>query len=103
MPATASLTRSWSHLRPKSEMLRAIATTLGRCFREAEQRGQPSAGRPRVAIIQMTLAAANRSLGTLGPGLRKQIIPIEVHDLVPGCHEIAHELILRVVAGVDLG
>ncbi len=29
--------------------------------------------------------------------------PIEIHDLVPRGHEVAHEPLPRVVAGVDLG
>ena len=31
-----------------------------------------------------------------------QVEPVEGHDLVPGGHEVAHELLLRVVARVDL-
>jgi hypothetical protein len=36
-------------------------------------------------------------------GLRQEVVPVQVHDLVPGRHEITHELVLRVVAGIDLG
>src|SRR5215831_17649026 len=32
----------------------------------------------------------------------RQVEPVEVHDLVPGGHEVAHELPLRVVGRVDL-
>src|SRR5690349_25045662 len=32
-----------------------------------------------------------------------QVEPVEVHDLVPRGHEVAHELLPRVVARVDLG
>src|SRR4030088_266927 len=32
-----------------------------------------------------------------------EVEPAEVHDLVPRGHEVAHELLLRVVARVDLG
>src|SRR5689334_6567368 len=32
-----------------------------------------------------------------------EVEAVEVHDLVPGGDEVAHELLLRVVAGVDLG
>src|ERR671912_883171 len=31
-----------------------------------------------------------------------EVVPVEVHDLVPGCHEVVHELLLRVVARIDL-
>src|SRR4030088_1262211 len=32
-----------------------------------------------------------------------EVEPAEVHDLVPRGHEVAHELLLRVVARIDLG
>src|SRR5262245_3882638 len=32
-----------------------------------------------------------------------EVEPVEVHDLVPGAHEVANELLLRVVGRVDLG
>ena len=32
-----------------------------------------------------------------------QVVPVEVHDLGPGRREVAHELFLRVVGGIDLG
>src|SRR5262249_46556974 len=35
-------------------------------------------------------------------GLHK-IEPVEVHDLVPGIDEVPHELVLRIVARIDLG
>jgi len=45
-----------------------------------------------------------------GPGIRwpfsdpsPDVEAIEVHHLVPGRHEILDELLLRVLAGVDLG
>ena len=52
-----------------------------------------------------------RCPGAAGPGLRPNIRPprsgeveaVEVHHLGPRRHEVAHELLLRVVAGVDLG
>ena len=28
---------------------------------------------------------------------------VEVHDLVPGCHEVTHKLFLVVILGIDLG
>ena len=31
-----------------------------------------------------------------------QVEAVEVHDLVPGCHEVAHEDLRRVAAGIDL-
>src|SRR5262245_9910512 len=33
----------------------------------------------------------------------RAVEPIEVHHLVPGADEVAHELLLRIVAGVGLG
>ena len=36
-------------------------------------------------------------------GRSGQVEPVQVHDLVPGGHEVAHELLLRVVLGVHLG
>src|SRR4051794_25759158 len=32
-----------------------------------------------------------------------EVEAVEVHDLVPRRHEVPHELLLRVVGGVDLG
>src|SRR5438477_12491811 len=37
---------------------------------------------------------------TVAPG--EQVVAIEVHDLVPRRHEVAHKLLLPVVARVDL-
>src|SRR5580700_3574286 len=36
-------------------------------------------------------------------GLAGQVEPVEVHDLVPGRDEVSDELLLGVIAGVDLG
>ena len=33
--------------------------------------------------------------------LRVEVEAVEVHDLVPGCHEIADETLFRVIAGID--
>ena len=35
-------------------------------------------------------------------GKINEVVPVEVHDLVPRGHEVVHELLLRVVARVDL-
>src|SRR5688500_18132804 len=51
-------------------------------------------GRPR-----MPRSAAERPTGTPVSG---EVEPVEVHDLVPRGHEVTHELLLRVVARVDL-
>src|SRR5829696_1554017 len=37
-----------------------------------------------------------------GPGWSVEVEAIEVHDLVPGGHEVPHELLLPVVRCVDL-
>ena len=47
----------------------------------------------------MSGRANERPTRTTGSG---EVEPIEVHDLVPRRHEVTHELLLRVVAGVDL-
>src|ERR1700716_834075 len=44
--------------------------------------------------------SAGRPTWTSGSG---EVVPVEVHNLVPRGHEVAHELVLRVVARVDLG
>src|ERR1700716_4222843 len=44
--------------------------------------------------------SAGRPTWTSGSG---EVVPVEVHDLVPRGHEVAHELLPRVVARVDLG
>ena len=51
---------------------------------------------------------AFKALDTDGPltraaGLGEEVVPIEVHDLVPGRHEVTYELLLPIIAGVDLG
>src|SRR5260221_5412459 len=69
----------------------------------ADERGRPSAGRPRTAGLGTSSAAGCGGARTPGTGLGEQIVPIQAHHLVPGRHEVAHELLLRVVAGVDLG
>jgi hypothetical protein len=35
------------------------------------------------------------------PGMSEQVVAIQVHHLVPGGHEVPHELFLAVVARVD--
>jgi hypothetical protein len=44
-----------------------------------------------------------RPLCPAGPALRSgEVEPVEVHDLVPRGHEISCELVVRVIARVDL-
>src|SRR5918911_2193335 len=47
----------------------------------------------------MSRSAGERPTWTSGSG---EVESIEVHDLVPRGHEVTHELLLRVVARVDL-
>ncbi len=53
-------------------------------------------------LMGATRAQAGRWAACATVAAREQIVAIEVHDLVPGRHEITHELLLRVVARVDL-
>src|SRR3954452_21724387 len=46
--------------------------------------------------VQVGRRAADLDIGS------GEVEPIEVHDLVPRGHEVAYELLLRVVARVDL-
>jgi hypothetical protein len=48
---------------------------------------------------RMSGSADEQATRTSGSG---EVEPIEVHDLVPRGHEVTHELLLRVVARVDL-
>src|SRR5882724_8790639 len=50
----------------------------------------------------MSRSAGGRPTWTSGSGGSDSVEPVEVHDLVPRSHEVVHELLLRVVAGVDL-
>src|SRR5437870_10776620 len=49
------------------------------------------------------LAAGRGGPRTAGSGLGEEVVAIEVHDLVPRHHEVTHELLLPVIAGVDPG
>src|SRR5687768_12909404 len=51
------------------------------------------------APAEISRSADERPTWTSGSG---EVEPIEVHDLVPCGHEVTHELLLRVVARVDL-
>ena len=54
------------------------------------------------AVPVTSLGAGRGRAPASVPGLREKVVAIEVHDLVPGSHEVTRELLLRVVTGVDL-
>src|SRR5215831_21230960 len=66
------------------------------------ERGHRTSPMTRARAVPRTFRSVS-SWGEASPGLPGQVESIEVHDLVPRGHEVAHELLLRVVARVDLG
>src|SRR5215831_9027335 len=71
-------------------------------FRKYVEMRATLAGRPRCNSLARGGSLGHCSL-TLAPSFGEEVIPIEVHDLVPGCHEVTHESLLPVITGVDLG
>jgi hypothetical protein len=57
---------------------------------------------PTAAVLVTNLGAGRGRAPASAPSLSEKVVAIEVHHLVPGRHEVTHELLLRVVAGVDL-
>ena len=62
------------------------STSSGRLAMTVETKGRRSKRRPHLYFSESG-----------------QIETIQVHDLGPGCHEVMHELLLRVVLGIDFG
>src|SRR5437016_3783906 len=71
--------------------------------RNATKRGRHCESPALAAAVLVTNSVADpgRALAP-APRLGEQVVAIEIHDLVPGSHEVTHELLLRVVTRVDL-
>src|SRR5664280_271945 len=54
---------------------------------------------PHRPLSEDVQVGRGRPAWTSGSG---EVEPIEIHDLVPRGDEVGHELLLRVVAGIDL-
>src|SRR5581483_5680499 len=67
-------------------------------------RSRPVVLRHRPQAPRAFLTAAGPRRGTpAGRRSAVQVEAVQVHDLVPGRHEVGHELLLTVAGGVDLG
>ena len=79
--------------RPQAARGRARAGAPPPAVRPSWSSGGPPAG----------ARGARVGRGAADPDTGSDVVPVEVHDLDPGGDEVAHELLLRVVARVDLG
>ena len=56
-----------------------------------------------LTVIHQTEQCAGLGVITRAFTRLSDVEAVEVHDLVPGCNEVAHELFLCIVLGIDLG
>ena len=74
-----------------------------RLQRNATKRGRHCESPALAAAVRVRNSVADRGRARPpAPDLGEKVIAIEIHNLVPGSHEVSHELRLRVVSRVDL-
>src|SRR5213595_782277 len=76
------ISSQWLLLWPEAA-IRAVAASAGNCSTQAKLAADSCLSWPHIVSGE-------------------QVVAIEVHDLVPCSHEVAHELLVRVVARVGL-